>query len=57
MFDTTQMAFNPPVPIPKKVTSKIKTQKRIKFADEQFKSHCFDLLKKPIKSKSFYMEL
>lgn len=52
-FDMCQMAFNPPIPVPKNVQPKSKTS--IDFIDINFEEECNNVLKNSV-HKPFYIE-
>lgn len=58
-YDMTQMAFNPPVPLPEKKSQshKIKRKSKPIFADENFKNYCYEKIKEPLGEKSFFIKL
>lgn len=49
-FDMSEMAFNPPVPVPKKVAIKEKSQRHL-FADAEFKNQCKNTVRAHLKRK------
>ncbi|XP_050510797.1 nucleolar complex protein 3 homolog isoform X3 [Diabrotica virgifera virgifera] len=54
-FDMSEMAFNPPVPPPKKEQPKTRP-KQIFFADSTFEEECRQCLRRPTKRKSFWFD-
>ncbi|EFA07654.2 nucleolar complex protein 3 [Tribolium castaneum] len=53
-FDMCEMAFNPPVPVPKKVAPKEKHQKHL-FADSAFESQCKSIVRAHLKRKASFL--
>lgn len=52
-FNMSQMAFNPPIPVPKSVQPKPKAS--IDFVDMNFEEECNNILKNSV-HKPFYIE-
>lgn len=54
-FNMSEMAFNPPVPPPKKEQPKNRSKKGF-FSDSSLEDECRDILRRPIKRKSFWID-
>ncbi|XP_050299793.1 nucleolar complex protein 3 homolog [Anthonomus grandis grandis] len=54
-YSMDQMAFNPPVPVPKKASAKGKP--KIGFLDDSFRDHCNNILRNRIKKRPFWISI
>ncbi|XP_057663387.1 nucleolar complex protein 3 homolog [Diorhabda carinulata] len=55
-FSMSEMAFNPPVPPPKKEQPKNKSKTGF-FADSSFEDECRNIMRRPVKRKAFWIDI